>query len=185
MKQIDRDAIRDWDAFTDGIRKATPLDPDMSAADIQRHRKWLEDHPIEWIQFFFKEYTEYPFAKFHVRVILRLIHQEEWYEVLSWSRELAKSTVCMFAVMYLVLTGRKRNILLISSNKDNAERLLAPYRGNLEANQRIIAYYGKQQSFGNWAEDEFITKGRVAFRALGAGQSPVAAAMKPYGPMYC
>ena len=34
------------------------------------------------------------------------------------------------------------------------------------------AYYGKQELPGSWTEDEFTTKGKVSFRALGAGQSP-------------
>ena len=78
----------------------------------------------------------------------------------------------MFIVLFLVLTGRKRNIILSSNSKENAIRLLAPYRAMLEANGRIIAYYGKQVTLGTWTESEFITKGGVAFRALGAGQSP-------------
>ena len=172
MKQIDRDALRDWEQFKDDIRRATPIDPDMSAADIARHRAELEKNPIAWILFFFPVYAKYAFAKFQIKAILRLIKNGEWYEVLSWSRELAKSTICMFVVLFLVLTGKKKNILLASSSEKNAIRLLAPYRANLEANGRIIAYYGVQQSVGNWTESEFITRGGAAFRALGAGSPP-------------
>ncbi|MDR2890752.1 MAG: hypothetical protein LBV18_04000 [Alistipes sp.] len=172
MKQTDRDALREWEQFKDDIRRATPVDPDMSPADIERHRAELEKKPVEWMRFFFPAYAKYAFAKFQVKAIIRLIKNGEWYEVLSWSRELAKSTICMFIVLNLTLTGKKKNVLLTSNNKDNAVRLLAPYRANLEANGRIKAYYGIQQSVGNWAEDEFITRDGVAFRALGAGQSP-------------
>ncbi len=63
-------------------------------------------------------------------------------------------------------------MILTSNSKDNAVRLLDPYRANLEANGRIMAYYGKQELPGSWTEDEFTTKGKVSFRALGAGQSP-------------
>lgn len=78
----------------------------------------------------------------------------------------AKSTVTMFIVMNLTLTGRKKNVILTSNSKDNAVRLLDPYRANLEANGRIMAYYGKQELPGSWTEDEFTTKGKVSFRAL-------------------
>jgi hypothetical protein len=172
MKQVDRDALRDWEQFKDDIRHATPVDPDMSAADIARHRAELEKNPIEWILFFFPSYAKYPFAKFQVKAIHRIINNPEWYEVLSWSRGLAKSTICMFVVLYLVLTGQKKNVLLASSSQQNAIRLLAPYRAILEANGRITAYYGLQQSVGNWTESEFITRGGAAFRALGAGSPP-------------
>lgn len=172
MKQQDRDALKDWEAFKESIRNATPVDPTLSPADIEKHRKELEKNVIAWILFFFPKYARYPFAPFQIKAILRIIAHGEWYEVLSWARELAKSTIVMFIVMYLTLTGKKKNVLLVSSSKDNAVRLLAPYRANLEANQRIIAYYGQQANLGNWTEDEFITKGGAAFRALGKGQSP-------------
>ena len=87
--------------------------------------------------------------------------------MLSWSRELAKSTVTMFIVMYLTLTGRKKNVILTSNSKDNAVRLLDPYRANLEANGRIMAYYGKQEMPGSWTEDEFTTKGEGFFPRTG------------------
>lgn len=172
MKQADRNALLDWEKYRQDIMRATPIDKEMNAAERERHRLYLEAHPIEWIEYFFPNYAKYEFADFQKRAIRRLIANDEWYEVLSWSRELAKSTITMFVVMYLTLTGKKHNVILTSNSKDNAIRLLAPYRGNLEANGRIIAYYGRQQSIGAWTEDEFITKQGLAFRAIGAGQSP-------------
>lgn len=96
---------------------------------------------------------------------------KNWYEVLSWARELAKSTVVMFVVLFLVLTGKKRNIILCSNSLDNAIKLLAHYRAQLEANQRIQFYYGDQKGL-KWTEDNFITKGGASFMAVGARQSP-------------
>ncbi len=66
----------------------------------------------------------------------------------------------------------KRYVLLISNSEDNAIRLLLPYKANLEFNNRIIQDYGLQESAGNWQMGEFTTLKGVAFRALGAGQSP-------------
>lgn len=172
MRQQDRVALKDWEAFKESIRRSTPVDTTMTPAEREKHRRELEADPIAWILFFFPKYARYPFAPFHKKAILRIIAHGEWYEVLSWARELAKSTIVMFVVMYLVLTGVKKNVLLVSSSKDNAERLLAPYRANLEANQRIIAYYGEQMNIGNWTSSEFITKSGAAFRALGKGQPP-------------
>jgi hypothetical protein len=172
MKQVDRDALREWEELKENIKNATPVDASMSPAEIEKHRVYLEKHPIEWIQYFFPKYAKYPFAPFHIKAIHRIINHPEWYEVLSWSRELAKSTVCMFIVMYLVLTRRKKNVLLSSDSETNAIRLLSPYRANLESNGRIKVYYGEQMNLGSWTDKEFITKGGAAFRALGAGQSP-------------
>lgn len=172
MKQTDRLALLDWEKYKEDIARATPVDRNMTAAEREKHRAYLERHPIEWIRFFFPNYAKYEFADFQKKAIRRIIAHDEWFEVLSWSRELAKSTVTMFIVMYLTLTGRKKNVILTSNSKDNAVRLLDPYRANLEANGRIMAYYGKQELPGSWTEDEFTTKGKVSFRALGAGQSP-------------
>lgn len=172
IKQIDRDALREWKKLKASIYNDTPIDDTKSAAEIEKHRLYLEAHPIEWIQFFFPKYAKYPFTAFHKRAINRLINNPEWYEVLSWSRELAKSTIVMFAVLFLALTGKKKVIVLASATQKSAGRLLAPYRVNLEANRRIIQYYGEQESVGEWAELEFKTRQGVAFYGLGAGDAP-------------
>ena len=84
----------------------------MSQAEIQKHRAWLEARPLEWIKFFFPNFAQYEFAPFQKRAIRRILSNPEWFEVISWSRELAKSTCAMFCIMYLTLTGLKRNVIL-------------------------------------------------------------------------
>lgn len=172
MKQEDRNALKDWAEYKDDILRSTPVDKNMSHAEREKHRIWLEAHPVEWIKFFFPKYTKYEFAPFHIKAINRLVNNPEWYEVISWARELAKSTIVMFVVMYLTLTGKKFNVLLTAATVDAAKRLLAPYRANLEANGRIKAYYGEQQNIGSWSETEFITKKGAAFRGIGIGSAP-------------
>lgn len=79
----------------------------------------------------------------------------------------------MFEIFYKIFVQKLRaNLLLISKSESNAIRLLAPYRGNLEANQRLINDYGVQEKPGKWAEEEFITRGKCSFRAVGMGQNP-------------
>ena len=172
MKQIDKTALLEWEKYKEEIVRSTPVDRSMSHAEREKHRAYLEEHPIEWIKFFFPGYAKYEFTDFHKRAIRRILAHDEWYEVLSWSRELAKSTIVMFIVLYLMLTGRKRNMILTSNTHDGAVKLLDPYRANLEADGRLIAYYGMQKNIGAWTEDEFVTKRGAAFRALGAGESP-------------
>lgn len=48
MKQIDRTALLDWEKFKEDIDRATPVDKSMSAADREKHRRYLERHPVEW-----------------------------------------------------------------------------------------------------------------------------------------
>ena len=172
MKQIDKDALKFWEALKRSVYEETPIDESMSEAEIERHRMYLESHPTEWMRFFFPNYAKAPFAKFHIRAINRIINNPEWYEVISWSRELAKSTVIMMTIMYLVLTGRRKMILLSSATEDAAKRLLAPYRANFESNRRITQYYGEQRTLGDWEEKCFKTKGGAMFLGIGAGNAP-------------
>lgn len=83
----------------EAIYRSTPVDTSMSHAEREKHRLYLEAHPIEWIKFFFPGYAKYEFADFQKRAIRRILAHDEWYEVLSWSRELAKSTITMFVVL--------------------------------------------------------------------------------------
>jgi len=170
-KQADKQAVLDWEKYVQNITAETTVDSNMSYAEREKKRKELEDNPIEWMYELFPNYAKSKFAKWQIVIILLIINNPQFYGVLSWARELAKSTIVMMIVMYLTLTGKKKNVLLVSNSYDNAERLLAPYKANFEGNKRIEFYYGKQKGF-KWENGEFITKKGAAFRALGAGQSP-------------
>lgn len=106
MKQIDKNALVDWEKYKEDVMRSTPVDQSMSHAERERHRIYLEAHPIEWIKFFYPGYAKYEFADFQKKAIRRILAHDEWYEVLSWSRELAKSTITMFIVLFLTLTGK-------------------------------------------------------------------------------
>lgn len=172
MRLKDKQAYTDWGAYRKALMTSTNVDVNMPFAEREKRRKKLEADPVQWMLEMFPNYAKYPFAPFQKRAIRRILNNPEWYEVLSWSRELAKSTIAMMCVLYLVLTGKKRNILLTSNSWDNAVRLLEPYRANLDSNQRIHFYYGEQRSLGSWEMGDFATRNGAAFRALGLGQSP-------------
>jgi hypothetical protein len=167
----DRQALAYWEKVRKQTINGTPVEFKSPAA-IDRHRRQLEGNIVEWCKFFFPQYARCEFAHFHIKFLNRIIKNDEWYEVLSWSRELSKSTVTMFVVLYLTLTDRKKNVILTSASYDSAERLLEPYRVQLDSNQRIIAYYGEQKSVGQWESRSFTTKSGISYLALGAGQSP-------------
>lgn len=171
MKTEDKRALLYWDKYRKNLASGTSVNM-LSPREISTHKQELEKDIIQWCKFFFPTYCSAPFAPFHEKFLNRITTNMEYYQVLSWSRELSKSTLTMFATLFLALTGKKHNILLCSNSFDNAQRLLEPFRANLDSNQRIIAYYGIQRSLSSWESGEFITKNGVAFRALGAGQSP-------------
>ncbi|GAB6960069.1 hypothetical protein JCM15754A_14040 [Prevotella aurantiaca JCM 15754] len=172
MTQEERLALRNWGEFHKSFTSDMPVENGLSRRDIERRRKELEQDPVKWIQYFFPKYAKYEFAPFHVRAIRRIIEHDEWYEVLSWSRELAKSTVSMFVLMYLALTGRKKFIVLASATITSATRLLTPFRLNFENNPRIKQFYGIQQLVGQWTETDFTCRCGAKFVALGAGSAP-------------
>lgn len=171
MKTKEKMAMSEWQGFYSSLIRETPVE-ELSSVELAKKKAYLEAHPIEFIKYFYTEFASAEFADFQLRAIRRILAHDEWYEVLSWSRELAKSTVTMFVVSYLVLTGRKRNVILCSNSGENAVRLLDPYRLHFEDNPRIRQFYGEQRTLGAWTDKEFTLKCGASFRAVGAGQSP-------------
>ncbi|WP_169313984.1 hypothetical protein [Bergeyella zoohelcum] len=126
----------------------------------------------KWFAYYFPLHYKNKPAPFHIKASKRVTENSEWLEVRSWARSLAKSTRTMMEVLYLSLTGKKKNWLMIADTEANAIRLLMPYKNILEANNRIINDYGTQKQIGKWEEQEFTSKAGFSFRALGEGQSP-------------
>lgn len=171
-KLTDKQYLEQWQKFKKNISLATPVDLNETPIEKQRRIEALEKDDEAWFKYYFPNfYTSEP-APFHKKATKRVMQNPDWFEVRSWARELSKSGRTMMEVLKLVLTGKKKNIIMVSNTLDNAARLLLPYKAILESNNRIINDYGKQQSIGNWEADEFKTQNGVAFRALGAGQSP-------------
>lgn len=171
-KPTDKTYIKAWQEFRDNTRKATPVNLEETAVAKAERIKRLEANDEEWFKYYFPNfYTSEP-APFHRRATKRIMSNMEYFEVRSWARELSKSGRTMMEVLKLGLTGKKKNVLMVSATYDNACRLLLPYKSILEANNRIINDYGQQESIGNWEAGEFATRKGVSFRALGAGQSP-------------
>lgn len=170
--QKDREALKEWGMFYETELRRQDSAVNLTQAEIARHRTQLEKDPIEWIRFFFPEYCKFEFADFQLKAIRRCIKHEEWFEVLSWARGLAKSTTVMFIIMYLALTKKKCNVMMASATQDSAARLLDPYKKQFEENALIRAYYGVQMNPGNWCAEEFVAKCGCSFRAVGAGNAP-------------
>lgn len=172
IKAADKRALFDWDEFVVNMNRDSPVDyTEDKTEQINRIDK-LEKNFEKWCKYYFAAYYTSEPADFHKRSSKHVLNNPEWYEARPWSRELSKSGRTMMEVLYLILTGKKRNVVLTSNSFDNAVRLLKPYKSLLEKNDRIIHDYGIQEKYGNWSDSEFITRKGVAFRAIGAGQSP-------------
>lgn len=172
MKAQDKLALKRWEEYHKSFTADMPVEEFSSRREIDARRAKLEADPIEWIKYFFPKYAKYESADFQKRAVRRIIKHDEWYEVLSWSRELAKSTTAMFIIMYLTLTGKKKFCALASANETAAIRLLTPFKINFESNPRIRQFYGSQPVLGQWTEKEFACRCGAKFFALGAGSAP-------------
>ena len=93
MGQLDdRKAFKEWQEYHRALKRDKAVD-ELSPIERKRNLEQLEKSPAKWIQFFFAEFCRYPFTPFQLKAINRICTRGEWYEVLSWSRELAKSTI--------------------------------------------------------------------------------------------
>jgi len=172
LKPLDKKALFDWEEFVENMNRDAPVNYQETTAEKKARIARLEANPEEWFMHYFSNYCTSEPADFHKRSTKRVLSNPEWWEVRAWSRDLSKTGRTMMEVLYLTLTGKKKNIVLTSNSADNAMRLLQPYKIILEKNERIIHDYGVQERPGTWTDNEFITRKKVAFRAIGAGQSP-------------
>jgi hypothetical protein len=176
MKAIDKEALNKWDELRKSIMQSTPVDATETYQQQQKRIADLESDEQAWKEYYFPDYFKSPTPYFHRKATRRMLRSfaenKHWYEVRHWARGLSKSTLTMMDVLFLVLTGKLRNIVLTSSTYDAAETFLSKYMVQLDANQRIIHDYGQQARPGMWTMGNFTTLKGTKFMALGAGQSP-------------
>lgn len=171
-KATDKDYIELFEQYCENFRNSTPININERPAERIKRIATLEANPEKWFKYYFPNYCTAEPAAFHKAATKRLLEHAEWFEVRAWSRELAKSARAMMEIIFLALTCKILNLLLVSNSAENAILLLAPFKALFEANQRIIQDYGNQVKYGHWADDKFTIKKGCSFRAIGAGQSP-------------
>ena len=170
----EKEALEEWEAFLLSLSNATTIDVNETPEEKAKRMKRLEEpgNEEEWFAYYFTLYCTAKPAIFQKKSTIRVLKAKRIYQRRAWGRGLSKSTRRMFEIFYKIFVQKLRvNMLLISKNEGNAIRLLAPYRGNLETNHRLINDYGKQKG-SKWAEEEFVTRGKCSFRAVGMGQNP-------------
>lgn len=162
-----RKSLIDWDGFVDNMNRQSPVPTDETPVQQEARIKAQEQYPEHWFVFYFEKYCTAEPAPFHKASTRRVLLNPEWFEVRPWSRELSKTGRTMMEVIFLMMTGKKKNCLYISSTWDSAVALITPIRINLEKNARLIHDYGVQRGYKQWKEDRFVTKKGAAFTALG------------------
>jgi hypothetical protein len=172
-QETEKQSLLKWDEFLESIRNSTPVDVNETEEEKAKRIKRLEADPEAWFKYYFPKYSFADPAEFQKASAKRFINTKRIAQSRKWARGLSKSTRRMFEIFYMTFAKKfKTNMLMISKSEDNAVRLLNPYRANLEANNRLINDYGVQEKPGSWSEYEFVTRGKCAFRAVGADQNP-------------
>lgn len=126
-------------------------------------------------------------APFHNEAARKVITTPNLKAVFKWPRGHAKSThFDIFMPLWLMFQKQRliNVMVVVGKSEESARTLLADIQAELEFNQRIIADFGQQKSFGNWQEGEFVTLNGVAFFARGRGQSPRGLRYKEARPDY-
>lgn len=158
MITTEKHAKVDWDIYRKNLRKSTPIDLSETVQQKKTRKDKLEDNPEEWKRYYFQRFFKYISPEFHKKASLRLIKNflkfRHWYEVRNWVRGLSKTTLTMMDVLYLVMTGKLKNIIYTSATWDAAAAFLNRYQSQLDSNQRLINDYGKQALPGSWSEGD-------------------------------
>lgn len=173
MKQKDREALRYWEEYRNGVLQSTTVDLNESFVDKEKRIKWLLSNWEEFAKYYFPAYCVSGFSRFQRRFVERVIKKKRTYVTRKWARAHAKSVLGGIIIpMYLKFIGDLKNMLYVSYNESNAQMLLLPLQIQFESNQRLINDFGKQIGFGNWEDGKFTTTDGCSFRAIGSGQSP-------------
>jgi hypothetical protein len=169
-------AYIDWEKYREGIRKGTPVDLSEPADKKKKRISDLEADPEAWKRYYFSKFFTSESPDFHKKASKRLLNNfaknKHWYEVRHWVRGLSKTTTAMMDFIYLVMTGKLKNIIYTSSTYDAAVGFLTKWQCQLDSNSRLINDYGVQELPGSWSAGDFTTRRGVKFLAVGAGQSP-------------
>lgn len=170
MKQQD---LKRWETYKKNVLQSTAVDQDETVEQSKKRVDELLNDVQKFAHYYFPKYCKSPFAKWQLRFMLYVINNPRLWVTRAWSRALAKSVIAgVILPLYLMFTGRMKNMLLISYSYDNACELLMPVKIQLEANQRILADFGLQKGFSNWEAGSFTTQGGCSFLAIGTGQNP-------------
>jgi phage terminase large subunit-like protein len=173
MKAKDKEALQDWLAHKQAIERATTITIDEDFVAKKKRVDALSKDVVAFAQYYFPHYCQNDFAQFHKRFFKKAIDNDRIFMTRAWSRAHAKS-VCAGVVLplYLMATGKIKNMLMVSYNESNAIQLLTPIKLELESNQRLVNDYGMLKGLSSWEAGKFVTTTNVSFRALGSGQSP-------------
>jgi predicted phage terminase large subunit-like protein len=175
MKQENKKAIEEWEAYCKHLQNLTPAHQltETSKEKEARIANLLSDYNAFVAYYFYAVTRGTPSAPFHLQAAKKIKQNKNFFAVFEWARGHAKSThISLFIPLWLMAQGEVKNLMLISYSYDMACKLLSKIQAHLESNPRWIADFGEQVKLGSWTAGEFTTREGVNFSCRGAGQSP-------------
>lgn len=178
-----RERCKQVQALTDTTRLRKETDVEKE----QRKKKLLRSYP-QFCEYYFPHFLQLRDkttgevvrtihnAPFHNQAAKKVMSTPNLKAVFKWPRGHAKSThFDIFMPLWLMFQPKRliNFMVIVGKSEDSSCRLLGDIQAELEANQRIIADFGKQKpASGNWLDGEFKALNGVKFLAVGRGQSP-------------
>ena len=172
MKATNKQALKRWDELVKSIKKSTPVDLHETSTDQAQRKERLLKNWEEFMPYYFPNYCQAKFSRWHRRMAKKVIHQGRLYLVRKIHRDGAKTTFMQMLAIYLAVKEEIQNLLWVSKTNDAAQEMIRPIRLNFESNQRLINDFGDMRTYGEWSDDKFVLTTGISFRALGKGQSP-------------
>lgn len=187
MKKVEKDAILRWRLTSKEIANATGLNgkTETHVEKVKRLKKVKKAYNA-FVSYYFPHYYKAVCADFHIEAAEKILADKNIFAILEWAREHAKSVHADILIpLWLLIHGELEGMILIGKSEGDACKLLGDLQAELQYNQRFIADYGEQFSFGSWEEGDFTTQGGINFTALGRGQSPRGVRNAEKRPNYC
>ena len=179
-------AYKDWQEFCKYIQDATavPRDesPELKQARISQAKK---DYNF-FASTYFKHYCEAPCADFHIKAANDIKKDPNFFGVLEWPREHAKSVHAdIIIALWLHINKQLTGMVLVGKNETDAKGLLSDLQAEFQFNELFKHDFGEQYNLGSWENGNFIIKDNIEFIALGRGQSPRGIRNREKRPNYC
>lgn len=174
MRPREREALQDWETYRKATAKATTIDLFESETDQRARKQRLNNDFEAFCRHYFPHFTTADFSKAQRKLFKEVLRPHQGNRILCniIHRDGAKSATAMMLILFLMVTGRRKTMLLTSWNEASAINLITPFRIQLESNERLKYDFGPFQGTGQWEAGKFATLTGCSFRALGSGQSP-------------
>ncbi len=166
--------IQDWDNHCSFVQKSTKssLPTNQTYTEKRRFAQKLLSDPVLFKTTLFPHYAKLPDSKKHKELNRELLKHRELTQFRIAFRGFAKSVDAdIIMPIMLMLKGENPTCAIIGENYDKACVLLGDCQAELQSNELILHYFGKQIGFGKWSEGEFTTKSGSLFKAFGINQS--------------